>query len=164
MKSVIWGVPGIAFSIDCELNHTGEIDYLPSVGIAKIVANFVLESGLPDGVLLNVNIPYGLIRTIQTTHQGMWVYREKLGMHIDSIGNPYYWIGGETPSGIAEIGTNIKVQPSNYDFRIQGRTFIYPESIYLTNIVLYVLFGWYTIAALKTSNNIKQITNIFTPC
>jgi len=107
MEAVIWGVPGIAYSLDCAANQNEEIDYSPSAIISEIVAKFVLESGLPDGVLLNVNIPCGFIRGIQTTHQGMRVYRDKLDMRIDPRGNPYYWIGGESPSGIPEIGTDI---------------------------------------------------------
>jgi 5'-nucleotidase len=59
--------------------------------------------------LLNVNIPYlpeYQITGIRMTRQGLRVYRDRLDKRIDPRGKPYYWIGGDAPTGIPEEGTD----------------------------------------------------------
>lgn len=56
-----------------------------------------------------MNVPYLLeeeISGIRITRQGMRVYRDRLDQRIDPRGQPYFWIGGESPSGIVEDGTD----------------------------------------------------------
>lgn len=106
MESVIWGIPGIAFSLDVNGIQPNEVDFQPAAMVSEIVAGFVLEKNLPNGVLLNVNIPAGAVHGIQVTRQGMRVYRDQLEERYDPRGNPYYWFGGESPTGIAEEGTD----------------------------------------------------------
>jgi len=107
MEAAIWGVPGIAYSLDSSEKNYHVIDYQSAAIVAEIITNNVLTSGLPRGVLLNVNIPMGIIKGIQITHQGMRVYRDQLEERYDPRGNPYYWIGGDAPTGIPEEGTDI---------------------------------------------------------
>jgi len=63
-------------------------------------------------VLLNVNvpyipyIPYDEIRGTRITRQGLHVYRDRLDSSIDPRGEPSYWIGGDAPTGIPEVGTD----------------------------------------------------------
>jgi 5'-nucleotidase len=60
----------------------------------------VLDSGLPEGTLLNVNIPdrpLEEIRGAQVTKLGTRVYRDVIIQKTDPRGKPYYWIGGEDP-------------------------------------------------------------------
>jgi 5'-nucleotidase len=64
---------------------------------------------LPGGVLLNVNVPYlpyDQIRGLCVTRQGLRLYRDSLVERDDPRGRPYYWIGGEAPSGVPEPGTD----------------------------------------------------------
>src|SRR5512134_1061674 len=60
MEAVIAGVPGIAFSLASQDNPASNTpaDYAPAAHIAGVVAQKVIEQGLPEGVVLNVNIPY----------------------------------------------------------------------------------------------------------
>ena len=39
------------------------------------------------------------------TRQGLRLYRDALDARLDPRGRPYYWIGGEFPSGVEEEGT-----------------------------------------------------------
>jgi 5'-nucleotidase len=58
---------------------------------------------------LNINVPYlsdQQIKGIQITRQGLRVYRDLLERRLDPRGRPYYWIGGEAPTGILEEGTD----------------------------------------------------------
>lgn len=110
MEAVIGGVPGIAVSLDSPENYPGELDYGAAARAAVKVAVQVLEHGLPTGVLLNVNVPYlpeEALRGIWITRQGLRVYRDSLDIRKDPRGRLYYWIGGESPTGVPEDGTDV---------------------------------------------------------
>jgi 5'-nucleotidase len=69
----------------------------------------IAERGLPRGVLLNVNVPavaFEELRGIRVTRQGLRIYRDTLVRRDDPRRRPYYWIGGEAPTGVAEPGTD----------------------------------------------------------
>jgi 5'-nucleotidase len=60
--------------------------------------------------LLNVNVParpQQELRGMTLTRQGLRVYRDALVRREDPRGRPYYWIGGEAPTGILEQGTDL---------------------------------------------------------
>jgi 5'-nucleotidase len=109
MEAVIWGIPGIAVSLNGPENHLGRIDYAPAARFARRVAQKVLKEGLPAETLLNVNIPYlpdDQIQGFTPTRQGLRVYRDLLDRRIDPRGRPYYWIGGQAPTAVPEEGTD----------------------------------------------------------
>jgi 5'-nucleotidase len=110
MEAVISGAPGIAVSLNSTGEHEGEIDFGPAAAVARRVAEHTLSRGLPPGVLLNVNVPLlpaAAIRGVRLTRQGLRVYRDALVERSDPRGRPYYWIGGDAPTGLAEPGTDI---------------------------------------------------------
>ena len=41
------------------------------------------------------------------TRQGLRVYHSRLDERVDPRGRPYYWIGGEAPTGVPESGTDV---------------------------------------------------------
>jgi len=72
---------------------------------------------MPEGVLLNVNVPYlsdDQIKGIKITRQGLRVYRDSLVRREDPRGRPYYWIGGEAPTGVPEEGTDFGALAASY--------------------------------------------------
>ena len=117
MEAVIWGVPGIAFSLGADENGLSISDFIPAVSIAQKVIEAVIHNSLPVGILLNVNIPMlqeGHIQGFRTTRLGLRVYNDHLDRREDPRGLPYYWIGGDTPSGIPENGTDIGALSDGY--------------------------------------------------
>ncbi|MFH1909255.1 MAG: 5'/3'-nucleotidase SurE, partial [Chloroflexota bacterium] len=104
MEAVITGgVPGIAISLDAPEYHSGALDYSTAASVARRVAAKVLAEGLPEGVLLNVNVPYlkeNELKGLMVTRQGLRLYRDTLERRLDPRGRPYYWIGGEAPTGV----------------------------------------------------------------
>ncbi len=117
MEAVIWGVPGIAFSLDSPDNHLGKIDYGPASRFAREIVAKLLEDGFPEETVLNINVPFLMedkIQGIQITRQGLRVYRDQLVRREDPRGRPYYWIGGEAPTGIRERGTDFGALKSGY--------------------------------------------------
>ncbi len=123
MEAVIWGVPGVAVSLDSPKDHQGALDvrdnwdYTPAAQVARDVVERVMRFGLPKDTLLNVNVPYlqlEEIRGVQVTRQGLRVYRDALVRREDPQGRPYYWIGGEAPTGVPEEGTDFGALKAGY--------------------------------------------------
>jgi 5'-nucleotidase len=97
MEAVIAGVPGIAVSLDVPYGHLDEIDFRPAARAARLIVQRVLENGLKDEE----------IRGFHLTRQGLRVYHSRLDERTDPRGRPYYWIGGDAPTGVPERGTDI---------------------------------------------------------
>jgi 5'-nucleotidase len=109
MEAAIAGIPGMAISLDTQADHNGQVDYRTAAEIARQLAEKISQLGLPDGIFLNVNVPnleLNDLGGLQVTRQGLRVYRDALVERMDPRGRPYYWIGGEAPSGVAEPGTD----------------------------------------------------------
>jgi 5'-nucleotidase len=109
MEAVIAGVKGIAVSLDSPEGYKELLDYSCSASVARRVAEKVMEDGLPEGVVVNVNVPYlkeSELKGYMITRQGLRVYRDALDVRNDPRGKPYYWIGGLSPTGVDEPGTD----------------------------------------------------------
>jgi len=110
MEAAIWGIPGVAVSLDSPDNHLGDLDYGPAARVAVKVVEKVIENQLHSKTVLNVNVPYlgdEEIRGYHITRQGLRVYRDRLDRRLDPRGREYYWIGGEAPTGVPDEGTDI---------------------------------------------------------
>ena len=109
MEAVIWGLPGLAVSLDSPDNHLAALDYKPAAEYARRVAEMMLKEELPKDVVLNLNVPYlplDEIKGLQITRQGLRVYHDELLTRKDPRGVPYYWLGGDPPGGIPDQGTD----------------------------------------------------------
>lgn len=116
MEAAIAGLPGIAVSLDSPSRSNGQ-DYSTAATVAHRIAEQVITDGLPEGVLLNVNVPYlgeDELKGYMITRQGLRVYRDALDERIDPRGKPYYWIGGEAPTGVDEPGTDFGALQAGY--------------------------------------------------
>lgn len=110
MEGIIWGVPGVAVSLDGRTANSLELDYTLAVDVASAVVQTVLQHDLPKGTFLNVNVPYvprEQFEGIRLTRQGLRVYRDRLDKRTDPRGNDYYWIGGDRPTGVPHEGTDV---------------------------------------------------------
>lgn len=117
MEAVIWNIPAIAVSLDAPEYHSGALDYSTAAQVAGKVAKSLNEHSLPPAVLLNINVPYlkiGEIKGYVITRQGLRVYRDELIRREDPRGRPYYWIGGDAPTGVPEEGTDVGVLKEGY--------------------------------------------------
>jgi 5'-nucleotidase len=140
MEAVIAGVPGIAFSLASQDKPANvPTDYGPAGEVARRVVQNAVETGLLQGVVLNVNIPYLSVEEMQGIHitrQGLRVYRDALDRRVDPRGRPYYWIGGEAPTGVNEEGTDVGALAAGY-------VSITPLQLDLTNYkAMDILKGW----------------------
>lgn len=110
IEAVIAGVPGVAISLEGIDNLIGKIDYGPAAQAAAKVVRQVIENDISHEILLNVNVPYlpaDKIRGITLTRQGLRLYHSRLDERFDPRNMPYYWIGGDAPTGVPERGTDV---------------------------------------------------------
>ena len=109
MEAAISGLPGLAISLNSKRNRNRELEYGPAAEIGLQISKQVMEHTLPDGILLNINVPYGplnKIRGVRITQQGQRIYRDALVRRDDPRGRPYYWIGGKSPTGLLDPGSD----------------------------------------------------------
>ena len=121
MEAAISGWPGIAVSLDsgegAPSPRPGERHWRTAAEAAVAVTRMVLEKGLAADTLLNINVPdvpSAQVRGYRATRLGHRVYREVLIERRDPRGVPYYWIGGEPPTGIQEQGTDLEALSHGY--------------------------------------------------
>lgn len=117
MEGAIWGLPSLAFSLDTRENGDEVLHYESAAQIAAQIVAMVELHPIPQNVLLNVNVPnlaLDEIRGLLVTRLGLRIYRDELVRRADPRGKPYYWIGGDVPTGVAEEGTDIGALADNY--------------------------------------------------
>lgn len=128
MEGTLLGVPSIAVSLATKKDF-----YFDTAShYALMIAKYVLRRGLPEGTLLNVNIPNlpkEEVKGVKVTRQGKRVYGEPIVENIDPRGKKYYWIGGNdlgsldiensdivaVRQGYVSV-TPIKLDLTDYDF------------------------------------------------
>lgn len=113
MEATIAKVPAIAVS----LNTRELANFEPAARFAASLAELTLERGLPEGVLLNINVPPlppDEMAGVRVTRMGLRIYRDELIRRLDPRGKPYYWIGGPAPTGVEEEGTDIWAVANGY--------------------------------------------------
>ena len=89
----ILGVPSLAISLDALVEPRWSF----AAGLGRRIAATVLERGLPDKVLLNVNVPNlprSEIRGVRVTRQGDSAFVEDFTIREDPRHHPYYWLAG----------------------------------------------------------------------
>ena len=101
MEGTLSGLPSLAVSVEASEA------YAPAADFVARLAPIVLRQSLPPSVLLNINVPAGPIKGIQITRLGQRVYHDELVTRLDPRGQPYYWIGGEAPTGLPDDGTDV---------------------------------------------------------
>jgi 5'-nucleotidase len=117
MEAVIGGLPAVAVSVDSPDNHLGVVDYEAAANIALKVTRTVVKTGLPKGLLVNVNVPYiaeEKIKGIRITRQGNREYHDRLDKRLDPRGKPYYWAIGDVPTAQAEPGNDAEALVNGY--------------------------------------------------
>src|SRR5215813_1249774 len=102
LEATILGIPGLAFSLVARENF----DFTEAARFAILAVRKVLAERLPEGTLLNINIPVGEIKGAMVTRQGIKNARPVISEHIDPRGKPYFWIGEEYFNSNAAGGTD----------------------------------------------------------
>ena len=136
MEGAISGYPAIAVSID----EGDPLHWQTAARTAARIASRLLENGgMPEGTLLNVNVPNlpeEALKGCEVTRLGKRRYHDELIVRQDPGGKPYYWIGGGPPSSVLEPGTDVNALAN-------GRVSVTPISLDMThNSFLATLKTW----------------------
>ncbi len=89
MEGAFYGIASIAVSLAGRERY----DFQYAAQVAKEIASKVLNSGLPRGTLLNVNVPRGPIKGIAITRQATRTAGTEILVGHDPRNRPYYWVG-----------------------------------------------------------------------
>jgi 5'-nucleotidase len=105
MEGLFLGIPSLAFSV---VGARG-FDFGVAARFAQGICRRVLEDGLPEGVLLNVNVPKRCkADRYRVTVLGHHEYLPGVEERHDPRGRSYYWIGGSW-GGFTDVpGTDVK--------------------------------------------------------
>src|SRR2546425_9922083 len=104
LEATILGVPGIAVSLVAREHF----DFAEAARFALLAVKKILSEGLPEGTLLNMNVPLGEIKGVRVTRQGIKNAGPVITEHIDPRGKPYFWIGEQYFRSKAEDGTDYR--------------------------------------------------------
>ncbi|MGB0429456.1 MAG: 5'/3'-nucleotidase SurE [Bacteroidia bacterium] len=93
VEGAIEGIPSIGFSLT---NYDRNADFSPGLPYIRKVIDNVLQNGLPEGTLLNVNIPVveDGIKGIKICRQAKAKWEENFAERTDPHGRNYYWMVG----------------------------------------------------------------------
>ena len=125
IEGTLLGIPSIAISLE----GRNEYNYESSLHFSAVVAQYVLQNGLPRDILLNVNIPklpLQEIKGIKITRQGKRIYNDSIVEKVDPRGKEYYWIGGN------ELDS-VEIENSDIDALKKGYVSITPIKLDLTD-------------------------------
>ena len=89
----IEGIPSIGFSL---CNYSWDANFENIKPFIKKIALEVLEKGLPEGVILNVNFPKtDNIKGIKICRQAKAAWEEEFDKRTNPMGKEYYWLTGK---------------------------------------------------------------------
>ena len=95
VEAGIEGIPAIGFSL---LDYDWNADFEPIKSFIRTITLGVLENGLPESVVLNVNFPKlkeKEIRGIKICRQAKAIWMEKFDKRKTPQGRDYFWLTGE---------------------------------------------------------------------
>lgn len=121
-EAAIIGIPAMAVSL-ASFDVT-KFDYAKKISCR--IANEILKHGLPEGVVINVNVPAvpeNEIEDVVVTRQGKGRYDEFFDKRIDPNNRTYYWLTGkkmildsdEDVDDVAVMQNKVSVTPIHYD-------------------------------------------------
>ncbi|MFA6260977.1 MAG: 5'/3'-nucleotidase SurE [Bacteroidia bacterium] len=95
VEGAIESIPSVGFSL---CNYAYDSDFSLAKKIAHRIASNIIQNGLPEGTLLNVNIPYVTeqeLKGIKVCRQAVAKWDEEFDERRDPNGRRYFWLTGK---------------------------------------------------------------------
>ncbi len=111
-EGMLLGIPSFSISI---INHRPQY-YEPAKRLAASIAAHILKEGLPENVMLNINLPdlpMEAISGIAVTSMGRRNYQDEIVERKDPRNGVYYWIGGAQPDHYEDTGSDFEAVGEN---------------------------------------------------
>ncbi len=123
IEGTLLGIPSLAVSLAARENFR----FAEAAEVTFHAASRILEQGMPQGTLLNINVPNILLSEMKgtrITRLGKRIYHQMTVERVDPRGKKYYWIGGGEPDWEREEGTDldavdrgmVSITPLHLDF------------------------------------------------
>jgi 5'-nucleotidase len=111
-EGIVLGIPGIAVSqqsnareLDFRLGNA--FDFSAAAAFTARLVEEIDDLPLPQGTLLNVNVPAGEVDGVDVAHLGKRIYRDQLSLLNEESGRKQYRIYGDSPEHDDEAGTDL---------------------------------------------------------
>src|ERR1700758_2039217 len=88
-EAALHHIPAVAMSLAARKT---EQNFANAARIARSAAEIILKEGLPDQILLNINVPEPWSGEVRFTRQSKKITRNQLSEGKDPKGRSYYWI------------------------------------------------------------------------
>lgn len=157
-EGIVLGLPAIAVSqqsVAREMDHRSgrRFDFSYSAPLAAAIVAHVISGGMPDGTLLNVNVPGGEPEGIEVCRLGKRLYDDELKLVEESEqhGRRRYEIYGFEPSFEDEPGTDLAAVA-------RGRVAITPIHFDLTDHGEIETVGGWGLEAMHASASAAAVT------
>jgi len=112
IEAGIEGIPAIGFSL---LDYSWNANFKPLEPFIKNIAAKVLQNGLPDGVVLNVNFPKTEnLKGIKIARQARANWIEEFDKRTNPQGKEYYWLTGKFINLDKGEDTDVAMLDHNY--------------------------------------------------
>ena len=95
IEAGVEGIPAIGFSL---LDFSWGANFSACRSVVRTLVSEALEKGMPEGTVLNVNIPKtdgAPVKGIKVCRQARANWREKFDKRISPSGKEYYWLTGD---------------------------------------------------------------------
>ncbi len=112
-EGTLSGIPSIAISID----GMGKLRYSTAAGFAVKLVQMIIEKGMPEDTLLNVNIPNlpaSQVKGVKITRMGKGKWEGSIIQKTDPRGKKYYWIGGNARGWEEEDNSDLNAVRNGY--------------------------------------------------
>ncbi|MGH9743000.1 MAG: 5'/3'-nucleotidase SurE [Candidatus Acidiferrum sp.] len=88
-EAALHHIPAVAMSL---CSKADGVSFEPAARVARKTAELILKEGLPDQVLLNVNVPEPWTGDVKFTRQSKKITRNQLTEGKDPRGRIYFWL------------------------------------------------------------------------
>ena len=112
LEGIVLGLPAIAVSqqsvareLDFRLGR--EFDFSTAARFVASIVDQIDDVPLPEGTLLNVNVPAGDIQGVEVARLGKRVYRDELSLVQSEGARRRYRMYGEAPGHVKDDGTDL---------------------------------------------------------
>ena len=111
IEAGIEGIPSIGFSL---LDHSWNANFEHLKKHIRTIVKNVLENGLPEGIVLNVNFPKDQIKGVKICRQAKSNWIEEFDKRTSPQGKEYYWLTGTFENQDKGEDTDIHALESGY--------------------------------------------------
>ncbi|MGI8559481.1 MAG: 5'/3'-nucleotidase SurE [Solirubrobacteraceae bacterium] len=111
-EALILGIPAIAVSQqsrsrELDFREGSGYDFEFAAGFISRLVDSIGDAPLPDGTLLNVNVPGAAPDGIEVCRLGKRIYRDELRLESEEEGRRRFWVYGTDPGFHDEPGTDL---------------------------------------------------------